>query len=102
IKKKYREQGFSTKQIAAILSGATLPVEEEKSDYELLAERLDKQDRALAEILRMQQEQNEMIERSIKARDEQIILTLREFREKKQPKSLVDKLLSRFKRKNSF
>jgi len=102
IKKKYRDQGLSTKQIQAILSGAVLPVEEEKSDYEKLSVRLERHEAALLEILRLQREQNEMIERSLRARDEKLMIVMRELREAKHKKGLVYRLVSRLSRKKSF
>lgn len=94
IKKKYREQGLSTKQIQAILSGAALPVEEKKSDIEIITERLERQEKILSEMWQMQRAQNDYIENSIRARDEKLLLALNEFNRAKKERGFVQKLVT--------
>lgn len=78
IKKMFREQNLSTKQIEAILSGAekpTVPTQAEPID--VIREMLDEQKRFNAELLVRLDEQNQR-------RDQQLMLVLAEIREQKR------------------
>lgn len=78
IKKMYREQNLSTKQIEAILSGAEKPTVPEKIEStDMIREILDEQKRFNAELLARLDEQTQR-------RDQQLMLVLSELREQRK------------------
>lgn len=89
IKKMYREQNLSTRQIEAILAGAELPsVKDEVAtsieSLDAIRELLEEQRQFYAALLQKLDEQRQQFEQFVQRRDELLMASLRELREKKQ------------------
>lgn len=89
IKKYYREQGLSTKQIQAILSGAEKPeLPTEENQLKKIIEHLERQEEFSKLLAATLHQQQKMLEESIKRRDEQLMIALQERRERKERKNV--------------
>lgn len=93
IKKMYREQNLTTKQIEAILAGADKPTvrDEQAAAIETMdgvRELLEQQREFNAELLKRMDAQHEQFEKFVQRRDEQIMYVLRELQESREQKRL--------------
>lgn len=104
IKKMYREQNLSTKQIEAILAGADRPaVRTEEAaaaieSFESVRDLLEEQRIFNAELLKRLDQQHEQFEKFVNRRDEQIMYVLRELQHAREQKQLSGKTIPWYKR----
>lgn len=104
IKKMYREQNLSTKQIEAILAGADSPIardEQAAAAVETMGavqELLEQQRQFNQELLNRLDKQQQQFEKFVQRRDEQIMFVLKEMQESREQKRLMEKSESWWKR----
>lgn len=100
IKKMYREQNLSTRQIEAILSGADKPTvpDDPVQTWADVRELLEEQRKFNVALLERLDQQRQQFEDFVRRRDEQLIMVLRELREGREQKRLPGRRQSWLKR----